>query len=265
MNVLKNKHGLSIEGKIRILGELRKPLAAVRDAVARSLYVKEISEQLGIDENIILERIKTSRSQTLITGHPDHYRHPLPDGRSTSPELPNRKVEKEPLELDSRIERQLIALIIQYPVTLPMIREKNLLAHFKNGLLKSIGEKLLLYYRQIHRKSLPIPAPQDKNATQSWIASFVRFANDAQEESMITALALEELSWDEKGSEQLIHQFITTANYRQNKLKLEAQIKKAEQENNEQLLIELLAKRQKLAESSEKRKMAIMTGQSHQL
>ena len=262
LSVLVQKHGLSVEGKIRILGELQRPLAAVRDAVARSLYIKEISEQLGIDENTILDKIKAVPSQAKQGRHPQ-YRRPLQDKESHSSKRADRKRHSDGMASESRIERQLIAIMIHFPIVLPLVREKNLLAYFQNGILKMIGEKLLLYYRQMQQESIPIPMPQDKAATQSWIASFIGFADDIQKDSTITALAMEELTWDEKGCEQLIHQFYTTAMYRLNKREIEAQIKKAEEEDNQQLLIELLTKRQKLAESCERRKMAIINEQPH--
>ena len=264
LNVFIKKHGLSVEGKIRILADIQQPLVAVRDPVVRSLYVKEISEQLGVDEHVILDKIKTTQSQLNHRERRNQRNLHTPESRSIPQTSIDQLAQTIDMPNESRIERQLIAMMIQFPVALPLIREKKLLDYFKNDLLKSIGEKLLAYYQQMSQESIPIPAPNDKTATQSWMASFVRFANDVQEESIITALALEDMSWDDKGCEQLIHQFITSATYRQDKLEIEAQIKQAELENNEQLLIELLAKRQKLAESSEKRKMALVTGQLNQ-
>ena len=41
------KHGLSTEGKIRVVADLKKPLAAINDNVARSLYVKKLALHRG--------------------------------------------------------------------------------------------------------------------------------------------------------------------------------------------------------------------------
>jgi DNA primase len=49
-------HGLSTEGKIRIVTDLKGPLAAINDNVARALYIKQLAERIGLEENIILEK-----------------------------------------------------------------------------------------------------------------------------------------------------------------------------------------------------------------
>jgi len=52
------KHGDSIEGKIQIISDMKKPLSDINDSVARSLYVKELAERLNIDESAILEKVR---------------------------------------------------------------------------------------------------------------------------------------------------------------------------------------------------------------
>jgi DNA primase len=56
------KHGLTTEGKIRVVAELQRPLATINDKVARSLYIKQLAERIGIDENIVLEKVREHRS-----------------------------------------------------------------------------------------------------------------------------------------------------------------------------------------------------------
>ena len=55
------KHGLSTEGKIRVVSQLQAPLAAINDRVARSLYIKQLSERIEIDEKVVLEKIRETR------------------------------------------------------------------------------------------------------------------------------------------------------------------------------------------------------------
>jgi DNA primase len=52
------KHGLSIEGKIRIISDLKQPLAHINDSVERSLYIKELAEIIGIDEAAVMEKVR---------------------------------------------------------------------------------------------------------------------------------------------------------------------------------------------------------------
>ena len=52
------KHGLSNEGKIRVISEMKEPLASINDSVARSLYIKDLAECINIDESAVLERVR---------------------------------------------------------------------------------------------------------------------------------------------------------------------------------------------------------------
>ena len=59
------KHGLSIEGKIRVISEMKGPLASINDKVARSLYIKELAERLNIDETAILEKVREISARNM--------------------------------------------------------------------------------------------------------------------------------------------------------------------------------------------------------
>lgn len=50
-------HGLSVEGRIRILDDMKKQLILIHDSALRSLYVKELAETLNIDEKAVLEKV----------------------------------------------------------------------------------------------------------------------------------------------------------------------------------------------------------------
>jgi DNA primase len=52
------KYGLTVEGKIRVISEMRETLASIDDSVARSLYIKELSERVGIEETAVLEKVR---------------------------------------------------------------------------------------------------------------------------------------------------------------------------------------------------------------
>jgi DNA primase len=47
------QHGLSIEGKIRILSEISDPLSQISDSVIRSMYIRHIAERINVDAAIL--------------------------------------------------------------------------------------------------------------------------------------------------------------------------------------------------------------------
>ncbi len=113
------EHGLSINGKMRILAELKKPLSDVSDHVARSLYIKEIAERLEIDERAVLEKLKTG-----------------------SVEAKPRKVSA--ITEENRIERQIVSMMFQFTEILSSIEELNTLDYFEDETLKFIGSQVLI-------------------------------------------------------------------------------------------------------------------------
>ncbi|MBW1758843.1 MAG: DNA primase [Deltaproteobacteria bacterium] len=60
------KHGFSIEGKINIMSDLKAPLAAISDSVARSLYIKKAAELIDIDETAVLEKIRNVSAEKKL-------------------------------------------------------------------------------------------------------------------------------------------------------------------------------------------------------
>jgi DNA primase len=53
------KHGLGIDGKVRIVNELRSTLMGIRDPVARSLRIKQLAEKIDVEESILLQKLRT--------------------------------------------------------------------------------------------------------------------------------------------------------------------------------------------------------------
>ena len=51
-------HGLSVEGRVKILDEMKQHLALIQDSALRSLHVRQLSETLNIDERAVLEKVR---------------------------------------------------------------------------------------------------------------------------------------------------------------------------------------------------------------
>jgi DNA primase len=212
------KHGLSTEGKIRVVTDLQRPLAAINDTVARALYVKQLAEQIGIEENILLEKV---RQQTTVKEKYDPQFHKN-DG--------NQKA--------SRLEQQIIAMMLQFPAILPEIKKYNVIEFIENKHLKAIGQIALA-----HRFS-----------SVEQISELLEVIDDPEQERLITALAMVEESWDEGGCLKLIHQFVKSRKRLQDNRILE-QIKAAERKDDQEALDRLLREKQKLAIRSQKQRL----------
>ena len=75
---------------------------------------------------------------------------------------------------------------------------------------------------------------------------------------MIASLAMGDESWNRKGCLRLLRRFVESERKLRDGGLLERQIIAAEKSNDHALLLKLLSKKQKMAERSEKQKMAIL-------
>ncbi|CAN2047921.1 DNA primase [Candidatus Magnetomoraceae bacterium gMMP-1] len=143
------KHGLSINGKLKIIAELKQPLALLDDSVARSLYIKQLSEQLNTDEMAVLEEVrKTSFGKKLKTkGHESESKIKLADTGLDS----------------SRMEKEIIKIMLHCPAILEDIKNQNILEGFINNDLKSIGYLILDRADMPDKTDIMTCIGQDKN------------------------------------------------------------------------------------------------------
>jgi len=244
MNRAVDKHGLSTEGKIRIVSELQKPLAAINDRVAQSLYVKQLSERIGIAESTILERIRDISTKNSRTGYSGDPTTPLRSGTQTRDEkkMVSTGRAAEGILIGSRVERQIIAMMIQFPDILPDIKEFKVLQLFNDDTLKGIGESIL-----------------DLNPTSAdQVSELMSGIDDGLTQGLIASLAMGNESWNRKGCLRVIGKFVESGRKLRDGGLLESQIKDAEKRNDHALLLKLLSKKQKMAENCEKQKMALI-------
>lgn len=133
-----DKYGLSIEGKIRILKEMQQPLSAIRDDVARLLYVRDLAERIGVDESEVIKKIRSAPA--VGAGRRTMRSDPASESRRASGGSVQAK--------GDRLERQLIVMMLQYPEIIPEIGRSNLMAHFENSTLRSIGETIIAHPKE---------------------------------------------------------------------------------------------------------------------
>jgi len=244
MNRAVDKHGLSTEGKIRVISELQQPLAAINDRVAQALYIKQLAERIGIAETAIQERIRdisADKSRPISPGVPRTA--PL-----SGSQIHNGKESvldargPEGVFAGSRVERKIIAMMIQFPEILPDVRNCKVLELFNDDTLKDIGESIL--------KFNPTSADQ--------VSEFISQVDNRQTQALIASLALGDEAWNRKGCLRLLGKFVESGRKFRDGGLLERQIKAAEKSNDQALLLKLLSKKQKMAEGNERQKMAIL-------
>ena len=211
------QHGLSTEGKIRVVADLKGPLAAINDNVARSLYVKKLAERIGIEENIILQEIRA-------------------DAVSKDTKDTGKKADIVE-SVGNRLERQIIAMMLQFPAILPEIRKHGVVEYIDNPLLHSIATTIL-----------------DSRLTSNKQISEL-FIDKPDLEKLISSLAMIEESWEKDGCLKLIDQFVKNAQRRRDRRILD-QIRAAEKMDDQETLTKLLKKKQQLAIRSQKQKSA---------
>jgi DNA primase len=220
------RHGLSTEGKIRIVSELQSYLGAINDSVARALYVKQLAERIRLDETVILERVKALAGPTAAG---------RPGGRSDAAD-PSPSVPAE------RFEQRIIAMMLQFPEILPEIVKGAVLEDFANPLLKSAGETLLR-----HRLSSPEQLPE-----------LLAKLDEGPLRQTLVALAMSDESWTRKVCKALLRQFMESRQKQASGHSMQAAIEAAEREQNEAEVMRLLSEKQKLAVRREKQKMSAL-------
>ncbi len=201
------KHGLSTEGKIHIISDMKVPLSAINDNVARLLYIKELAERIGIDETALLEKVRE-----VSAGGRSDIAKPGADYA-----LQNN---------GNRLERRIIAMMLQFPDVLPEVDNRGLLNLFEDNMLKSIGQFIL----------------QRKDRSGELASELMTIIDDKDKRSIIASLAMGDDLWDRDGCLKLIAQF-ESSRYRHER-KLLQEIKDAEERNDHDLLFRLLKKKQ---------------------
>jgi len=214
-----NSNGLSMEGKVRVISELQQPLLEIKDNVARSIYIKYLAERLSVNETAILEKIKSGEKNN---------RQPVPHDHMTShvnhPALSENGsvIESEMI----KVEKQIVSMMLKSPEILSEIKKRRVLDYFSDKRLVEIAQIVLEH-----------PVNREENLS----GLMNRFESPVHKD-LIAALLIKDESRDLNQCEQLLTQFLNGIERRQSSLV--SQIKSAQESNNEELLFELLRKKQ---------------------
>jgi DNA primase len=124
------------------------------------------------------------------------------------------------------LERQLVAMMFQYPKILPEVAARGLVEQFQDPALKAIGEKIL---------ALPDEPGGDA-------ADIVQGIEDERLKGLAASLAIGQAPWDDRGCRRIMTQYEGCRSRRRNDLV--QQIRAAEANNDQALLLKLLQDKQ---------------------
>jgi len=240
IDALIEKYGLTVEGKIRVISEMRETLASIDDSVARSLYVKELAERVGIDETAVLEKVrelsfknKSSTKSDTFSNHASVRIH-----RKNGFQKADKR--KSFHGKWARLEQQIISMMLQFPPVLSEIGERGILEFFEDNRLKAIGNLILKH----------------QDCSDIRIDDVVNLIEDNEERGIVASMAFEDNKWDYDGCLNILNRFESIRNKKEDTLI--KKIKEAEENDDLELLSKLLSKKQKMAVLSEKKKMALL-------
>jgi DNA primase len=236
------KHGLSVEGKVRIVADLQPTLAAITDSVERSLYVREVAERLGVDEKALAAKIVDTPA--AATGLAGKYS-----------KIHTTNTERQD---GSKLEHQILSMMLQYPVVLPHIREMDVIAYFDDPALKSIA-KIVLEMYQTQDTGLAESATDNLTEPEPVpVAAIIDKVEDDQKCQLIAGLTNRVEQWTLEGCLRVIKRFVNLGQDRLINRGIDEKIKTADKNKDKKLLEKLLREKQDLAVESNKRKMAIL-------
>jgi len=212
-------NGLSMEGKVRVITDLQQLLLEIKDNVARSIYIKYLAERLSVNETAILEKIKAGVKR---------YKPPMPNNRLANNDDIQSLAENDSL-IESemiKVEKQIVSMMLKSPEILPEIKKRKVLDYFSDKRLFEIAQIVLEH---------PVNGDDDLPGLLNRLESPVH-------KNLIAALVIKDEPRDLNKCEQLLTQFLNGIERRQSTLV--SQIKSAQDSNDEELLFELLRKKQ---------------------
>lgn len=130
------EHGLTLDGKSRIVEELRPLVQAAASPLQRSVVIAHFSEKLGMDARQL--------GDLLAAAAPAAPAPPLPGAEAKGP-----RRERPEARRDCRLsisQRRLVSHMVRYPAHFPRLQE----AGIRRCLAEGVGEVLFLQIQALH-------------------------------------------------------------------------------------------------------------------
>ncbi len=220
-DALARRHGMTLDGKGRIVGELQQIVAAADDAVQRSLMVSHFSEMLGL---------APAQFEAGLRGTPAKRPQAERSSRESLRDLPRK-------------QRQLIDFLILYPEYFPQLLEAGVEKVISNQEIMHIFSCLKELSRQGHLTpdrlltALPEESGGRRYVAELLIAGSPGSAEDPGQEAR--QMCSEVLRWLQAEMRQ------------QEGAGLQEQINEAQRSGDTELLMKLLARKQEMGKMND--------------
>jgi DNA primase len=206
----------SFEEKRHSLRDAIPFIVNIGDAIERNLFIKRVSEKLGIDQELLKNEIHRS----------------LKASERTSKDAPNIQQRQK---LDG-VEVSLIHIMLEYPHNIPEIVREDALNYFMNSELKIFGE---MVKESFYREGLG-----------EFNASFLLNRLDSGEiRARLLKKMVDEIPYDEKMANAIMGDTIRHIKrkwYRQEHKAIEVKLERAEEKGDRELCNSLLKEKEKL-------------------
>ncbi len=210
------RHGLTIEGRIKIIDDLKNTFSMINDSLVRSLYIRDIAGRLGVDEIAVLERFKegTEKFQNFKTKGTNQKVVPM---NFAARQVAGRKSSRW-----SVMEHQIASMMLQFPVILDECLQRNVIEYFEDEDYKTIASMIFNYTGE----------------KQSLITGLMTYASTDQLRELIASLSIGEVPWIYDKCVNLITQFVESKERHNDSLS--DRIRMAEENGNHELLVQLI-------------------------
>lgn len=155
--------------------------------------------------------------------------------RTRMPAAPSSRPAHRPQP--DRHERQIVAMMVHLPEILPVVASLDPLPYFRSGELKRIAEAIL------RQPDSPIEA-----------LDAIVSENDGPAARLAAELAVAEGSFSYLECDRMLHRFVENRRKTDDFRRIDSELKEAEQAQDDERVLQLLAEKQKLAEALEKNK-----------
>jgi len=222
MDAAIRRHGLSVEGRLKVLADMKEPLLALEDRVARSLYIRVLAEKVGIDEGAVSEKI-----------------HQGP-GASVRPSSagPWQEAAGKPLGLlkaEHSLEFQVVSMLVRYTGIHAYCRDVGITDYFEEPGLKEICSLALAY-----------DGPPE--AMTDW---FLMNLREEGQRELVARLAIDEFPVIHQRCVALIDQYVRNRNRLGDDLS--KRIRDAEARGDHELLLALLEEKRRFSQDLKRR------------
>ena len=226
------------DGALRRIEEMFMPLLDVDDDLKLSVFTRKLSEKIGVDEAAIRDKLKDIKSKHQFR------RQRQERGAEKNPLNPAREEKPSEPIIENRLEMEIVAMMLQFPDIIDVVREKNLPASFDDTALKTLGFRILEYDGDGKDFISEMLTPKNRAAGED-----MRPANGFIRENRLVASLLSHINeWTFEGCLGLIDQY-EIAQKQKYIRKLKRRLKEAEEKGDTDTELRILREFQECAKT----------------